>query len=172
MDGYSRMINVLEASFGVKNGQKFPHPLAVVVTKSDALNLEAMIGSLGAIELMKKDPAIRCQEDAIDCLVESFLLNNHMGNLVRNIHMQFANVRFFSCSALGRLPDPSRHDGYVPFRVLDPFTWVLGEIGVVNTARERAKKIDERDWNAAAMHRNTFKKARYYLWESLVSKSR
>ena len=90
------------------------------------------------------DPSIK-ETDAIHGLVEQFLIENQLGNFVRDLHLQFENVRFFSCSALGRLPDSSDHRSYEPVGVLDPFLWLLGEVGVINLIRERSELKDQED---------------------------
>jgi hypothetical protein len=168
MDAYERMITVLEASVGLKRGVKFKHPLAVVISKTDALGLENQIGRPAARELMLQDPSVRLEVDAINQLVEQFLIENGLGNFVRDVKLQFENVGFFSCSALGRLPDPNNRKPYEPVGVLDPFLWLLGEINVVGVVRERTRAVDEEDRRIAASRTNLFQRARYYYYDSLV----
>jgi hypothetical protein len=165
MDAYARMVTELEASFGVKRGEKFKQPLAVVISKTDALDLEERIGRVAAQVQMAKDPSMK-EADAINGLVEQFLVENQLGNFLRDLQLQFENVRFFSCSALGRLPDSSNHASYEPVGVLDPFLWLLGEVGVVNLVRERSKLMDQENKNVD--NKNIFQKAKHYLWDSLI----
>lgn len=168
MDAYERMINVLEASVGLKRGERFKHPLAVVISKTDALDLENIIGRPAAKELMRNDPSIRLESDAIHKLVENFLNDYGLGNFVRDVKLQFENVTFFSCSALGRMPEPNDHRPYEPLGVLDPFLWLLGEIKVVGLVQERVLAFDEEDRRVAASHGNIFARAKYYFIDSLV----
>jgi hypothetical protein len=168
MDAYERMINVLEASVGLKRGVRFKYPLAIVISKTDALDLENIIGCSAAKELMRKDPSFRLEVDAIHKLVENFLIDYGLGNFVRDVKLQFENVTFFSCSALGRMPDQNDHRPYVPVGVLDPFLWLLGEIKVVGYIRERILAFDEEDRRIATSRGNIFAKAKYYFIDSLV----
>jgi len=172
MDAYERMIVVLESSFGVKKGEKFKSPLAVIISKTDALNLENKIGRTAAQALMKKDLSIRLETDAIDILVEEFLQENGLGNFVRDVKMQFGKVSFFSCSALGRLPDPADHRPYEPIGILDPFLWLLGEMGVVGWIKERSQMMDREHQRMASARGNLFEKAKYYIWDSLTPREK
>lgn len=165
MDAYERMITVIESSFGVKRGEKFKHPVAVVISKTDALDLEERVGRNGAKALMAKDSSKK-EIDAIHSLVEQFLIENQLGNFVRDIQLQFENVRFFSCSALGRLPDEKNHSSYEPVGVLDPFLWLLGEVGAINIVKERSTLVDHENKSLASG--NIFQKAKYYFWDSLI----
>ena len=48
------------------------------------------------------------------------------GRSIRALEMKFATVRYFACSALGRMPD---HRDQSPFQgtgVTEPFLWLLG----------------------------------------------
>jgi hypothetical protein len=76
------------------------------------------------------------EADAIDQLVRNFLITYDLQNFVRDLGLQFAKVRFFSCSALGRLPDPTDTRTFEPVRVLEPLSWVLDELGVIDPARD------------------------------------
>jgi len=167
MDAYERMITVLEASVGLKRDQKFQHPLAIVITKTDALGLDEIIGRTAAEELMRQDPSIRFEVDAINKLVEKFLIDYGLGNFVRDVKLQFDDVAFFSCSSLGRLPDPSDQRPYEPIGVLEPFLWLLGAIKVVGLTQERNAISDEKDWLSASNGKNILEKARHYFIDSL-----
>jgi hypothetical protein len=171
-EAYERMITVLESNVGLKRGERFKHPIAVVVTKTDALGLEHQIGQLAAKELMRKDSSIRLVTDAMNVLVQQFLVDNQLGNFVRDIQLQFENVFFFSCSALGRSPDPQDHRAYVPIGVLDPLLWLLGETGVVRLIQERSQTIDLEHRRMASSLTDIFEKAKYYFWDSLNPRSK
>lgn len=167
MDGYERMITVLEGSIGPRSRSRFKQPIAVVISKGDALDLEARIGRSAAQKLMRSDPTIRLEEDAINLLVEQFLIEYEMGNLIRDLHLQFEQVRFFSCSALGRMPDERNHRPFVPVGVLEPLLWVLGTLKVVNATQERAQNIDNEHQTIAQAQGNFLASAKYYYWDSL-----
>lgn len=125
MQAYERMFNMFEDSAGLRKGHRFSHPIAVVITKTDALNLEFEIGSFAAQSLMNADPSIKSEGDAINQLVRNFLCLNDLDHFVRDIEMQFSNVRYFSCSALGRMPVQEDNRSFIPVRVSDPLTWLL-----------------------------------------------
>jgi len=161
------MLAVLESSVGLERGRRFRHPIAVVITKSDALDLDHLIGHPAAQDLMRRKPAIRLEEDAIHLLVEQFLIDNQLGNLVRDLHLQFQQVRFFSCSALGRLPDESDPRPFTPVGVLAPFLWLLTSLNAADAQAERIRQIDADHWSLAQANGKFFKARKYYHWDSL-----
>ncbi|MBA3533222.1 MAG: hypothetical protein H0T73_14980 [Ardenticatenales bacterium] len=166
MESYERMLRVLESSVGLKRGKRFLHPIAVVVTKADALGLDGQIGFSAAQTLMQQR-AILLEEDATSRVVEQFLVENQLGNFVRDLYLQFENVKFFSCSALGRMPDPENERPYQPDRVLAPFLWVLGELNVVKARDERLQQIDLEHQRSARARGTPWGAAKYYYWDSL-----
>lgn len=172
MDAYERMVVVLEASFGVRKGEKFKAPLAVVVTKTDALDLDGKIGLRAAQEMMKADPSIRLEIDAMDSLVETFLTEKGLGNFIRDVRLHFENPSFFACSSLGRLPDSSDNNPFTPVGVLHPFLWLLDQVNVVKWSEERGVKMDSEHRNLSSGYGNLFKKIKYYLWDSLQPRER
>ena len=101
-------------------------PLAVVVTKADAFGLEAQIGAARATPLpgpVSEDSSEESQH------VRHWLKEHGERNLVQCIEHDFRTVRFFYCSALGRLPDGTASP-FVPRGVLRPFGWALGRQGL------------------------------------------
>jgi hypothetical protein len=125
MEVYERMVTVLESSAGAVRGKRYPHPLAVVVTKTDAFDLESRIGAPAAAVLLAREPRLGSEEAAIDRLTREFLKSYGLENFVRDVELQFEHVRFFSCSALGRMPDASDGSAFVPARVLEPLQYIL-----------------------------------------------
>jgi hypothetical protein len=47
------------------------------------------------------------------------------GNVVRGLEQYFTSVRYFACSALGRIPDPKNRAPFQPAGVIEPFLWLL-----------------------------------------------
>jgi len=131
MQAYERMIQMFEASVKIRKRGRYPQPIAVVVTKADALNLENEIGASAAQALMARDPSVRSEADAINQLAREFLCHYQLDNFVRDLESQFSNVRYFSCSALGRLPSAMDSSEFIPIRVLEPFAWLLRRIKVI-----------------------------------------
>ncbi|MEO6892915.1 MAG: hypothetical protein ABI456_24215 [Ktedonobacteraceae bacterium] len=124
MHAYERMFQMFENSVGLRRGRRFPHPIAIVITKVDALNLEQEIGSNAARTLIAQNAA-SSEEEAINTLVRSFLMRYGLDHFVRDVEMQFSRVRYFSCSALGRMPDPVDSRTFLPVRVIEPLLWLL-----------------------------------------------
>lgn len=122
---YERMVEALRG-FSGQSG-RLSHPLAIVLTKADVLAERAkLLASGGAAE----------EESAAEAVV-SWLKQHGAGNLVRMISKDFAEVRYFACSALGRSPEPSPRP-FVPLCVLRPFAWLLGHHGLRIDAGQRA----------------------------------
>ncbi len=158
---YERMLRVMEASQGPHPGKRFLQPVAVVVTKVDAFDLETHIGLPAARELLRRDPRLRFEEDAINVLVEQYLVSKGAYNFVSSLHSQFSTVKFFSCSALGYDP----HNRFSPVRALQPLLWIMGEAGALPVRRERARAVDRRDRDRG---RQDGRGLAYYLWDSLA----
>jgi hypothetical protein len=139
MQAYERMFNMFEDSAGLHKGRRFPHPIAIVVTKVDALNLEYEIGSVAAQSVMNANPSITSEGDAINMLVRNFLAQNDLDHFVRDIELQFSNVRYFSCSALGRLPVAGDNRAFMPIRVADPLIWLLSRAKAIEPVQENGR---------------------------------
>jgi hypothetical protein len=88
-------------------------PLAVVITKADCPEVAGRIGA-GANR----------PQDADHDACRRALIEWGAGDQVVAIERDFAAVRYFSCSALGRTPD---HTGkpFVAWNVLPPLLWLL-----------------------------------------------
>lgn len=131
MHAYERMLQMLEASIGVHRWKRYSQPIAIVVTKTDALHLEDEIGSSAARKLIASDTSISSESDAIHKLVKDFLCAHDLGHFVRDLESHFAHVRYFSCSALGHPPQSNNTSGFVPLRVVDPLVWLLHNTKVI-----------------------------------------
>jgi hypothetical protein len=120
-DIYDRMISKLrEDPRNAKRARQLP--VAVVITKTDALGLAERIRASGPGA--EPDPI-----SARSAAVREWLLQNGEGNFVRGVEHDFDQVRYFHCSALGRMPDGAG----APFRpsgALAPIVWLLGTYGV------------------------------------------
>lgn len=116
---YERMVDTLRG-FSGQTGH-LPHPLAVVLTKVDVLG--------GPAKLQAEGGGQKGGEAATSESVKTWLERHGAGNLVRTIHKDFADVKYFACSALGRLPDGTQQP-FVPIAVLAPFAWLLGHYGL------------------------------------------
>lgn len=139
MQAYERMFQMFEDSVGLKKGRRFDHPIAIVVTKVDALNLEMEIGADAARNLMAQDPSILSEGDAINILVRDFLNRYGLDHFVRDVELQFSNIRYFSCSALGRLPIGGDSRAFVPIRASDPLVWLLARAKAIEPLQDNGR---------------------------------
>lgn len=122
---YGRMVETLRG-FAGKSG-RLEHPLAVVLTKTDALAGSAKLQGGGTDR----------SRDEASAAVKQWLEQHGAGNLVRTIHKDFADVKYFACSALGRMPGDSASP-FVPVGVLRPFAWLVGHYGLhIDSERKR-----------------------------------
>jgi hypothetical protein len=137
MQVYDRMLLMLEKKLGLRTRTRYRVPIAVVITKTDALNLEQEIGQSAAQQLLLNDHSYKTEGDAIHQLVQEFLGRYGLSNLLRNFEYQFSTVRYFSCTALGRLPRQADTRSFMPKRTLDPFVWLLMQNGVIKPANKQ-----------------------------------
>jgi hypothetical protein len=141
MESYERMLTVLETKLGLVRHRAYYHPLSVVVTKVDAFDLESKIGAPAARAMRVQNSALS-EADAMNTLVRDFLIQYGLENLVRDIERQFSSVRFFSASALGRMPGMSSSQ-FVPVRALDPVLSILQRRGILNSKKLAAAGVFE-----------------------------
>lgn len=167
MSTYERMLSMLESTKQVKGEDRFSYPIAVVVTKTDALSLEDVIGSTAAKELMLQHDNYRFEHQAIHDLTKQFLIDYGLDNFVRDVQLRFKEVGFFSCSALGRLPSEDDHSSFMSIRVLQPLLWLLGKTGVAPVKKEESLIIDAEDRLSSSARGGSFRSLIYYYWGSL-----
>ena len=124
---YDRMIINLEQYRGQKKvllqEGKYKIPIAVIITKSDAFDLQSKITSLN-LELFNAEKN-KIEEDIFSEQIRDWLSNNGEGNFVRSVESMFTNVKYFSCSALGHMPDAASDRPFTPKNVDAPIKWVF-----------------------------------------------
>jgi hypothetical protein len=113
-----RLMIFLNEQYGIKPHQKIAKPIAFVINKVDAYNLNEQIGEIAARGLMEKDLSIKTMEAAIHNLCYQMLAQAGMNNFLRKIEDKFTNYRFFASSAL---------KGTEYTNVERPVLWVLSE---------------------------------------------
>lgn len=95
-------------------------PLAVVLSKTDALPFEDF-PFLTGLQPIKKHTAPHlhtyCRE-AIDKLGG--------GRSLYALEQKFTRIRYFACTALGRMPDWGNTNPFQPVGVCEPFLWLMG----------------------------------------------
>ncbi|MGB8346468.1 MAG: hypothetical protein WCD86_16405 [Ktedonobacteraceae bacterium] len=132
---YQHLLRIIETYHGVHSTKPHSLPIAVVVTKVDALGLEKEIGSLAVSDMLSTEQTLfsSSQNGTIHFLVRAFLRKYGLNNLTDELEWRFSSVRYFSCSAFGRSPDTSISGGFAPVRVLDPLAWLLEHEGILQT---------------------------------------
>ena len=119
-DTYPRMLASL-ASYCTKGASGFKNArIAVVVSKDDLFGISEEID-----KIMVTLPDLKTA-DKRSLAVREWLIRYEEEHLIRLLETDFRNVRFFSVSALGRVPDPSDRSSFAGVRVLDPITWSVG----------------------------------------------
>lgn len=126
-DVYARMMGTLREHSGM--GSRFGNvPVAVVVTKADAFGISRDIQSaaeeVSVISGNGNKNGGRRKNDPESHAVRTWLMSHGEGNLVRSIEQDFNDIRYFYCSALGRLPDGGA-EPFKPAGVLNPLDWIL-----------------------------------------------
>jgi hypothetical protein len=120
-DTLSRLLISLEESFGLSKTGRVRAPLAVVLNKVDAFDLEGQITpAVPEADVAQGTQARDQQSQAI----QEWLRKWDAGGLVHQIDTRFSTVRYFVCSALGHMPDPSA-EAFAPQGVLKPLLWIL-----------------------------------------------
>ena len=122
-----RVILTMEGSFGLSKTSKIGKPLAVVISKVDAFDLEELLGESAV------DKAIAETKGAERTDVRNTLIRRQLNiwgeeALLQQLDTRFKSVRFFTCSALGRIPDSSGRD-LVSHHVFDPILWICKSVG-------------------------------------------
>lgn len=102
-------------------------PCAIVLSKSDAFNLDDLIGTAAARNLMERYPQMSI-EDALDAVCRGALVQWGMGNLLSLLEDHFGECRCFSVSAFGHSKDEIKP--FQPQRVELPLLWLLDRAGI------------------------------------------
>ena len=137
-DALARIFINLEESFGQKKTVRLKLPVAVVINKMDAFNLEDLIGERAVQARAAANPA--ANRDALrDELIKSQLIRWDQGDLVQQLEARCACVRYFTCSSLGRMPDGTSR-AFEGRGVLAPLMWILrtADAGFFTTAMQAA----------------------------------
>lgn len=110
-DALARLLLSLEENFGLAKTERIDAPVAVVLSKADAFDLE---GELGLAAGQADSDGIR-----------AVLMGRwDQADLVHRLESRFAEVRFFLSSALGHMPGPDA-EAFEPRGVTEPVLWLL-----------------------------------------------
>jgi hypothetical protein len=117
----SNLIHAVEQMLPGNQYEQCKVPLAVVLSKADALPNGAYPFLSGLIESGQEDSQalhVRCRE----------ALSRLGGDdTVRLLEQKFKNVRYFASTAMGRMPDLRDASPFQPAGVEQPVLWLLGQ---------------------------------------------
>jgi hypothetical protein len=123
-DALSRILISLEENFGLTRGAQLKAPLAVVLNKVDAFDLEQRIGEPAVQARVKSSSTPLDPETARNQLLREQLIRWDLGGLVQQLETRCARIRYFTCSSLGHMPDASGR-AFEARGVLEPVMWIL-----------------------------------------------
>jgi hypothetical protein len=126
-DCLDRLLLALESRHGLSKLARVRQPLAIVISKVDAFDLEDVVGETAvrrAISEMQGGPEAVDREEVRNQVLKSQLIQWGEQAFVNRVEERFTNVRFFSSSALGRMPDGTQGE-FRPIGVLPPLFWIF-----------------------------------------------
>lgn len=123
IDALDRVILTMEESFGLSHTSKLKQPLAVVLTKIDAFDLQKKIGRLAKKTDVSGPPTIMSLSVKSN-LIKAQLIDWGESGLIQRIDTRFRNVRFFSCSSLSRTSSQAGSE-FKSMDVFEPLEWIL-----------------------------------------------
>ena len=133
----SRVTELLRATKTRRPADKIKTPVAVTFSKIDAIGYTFELGSP-----LNREPADVQYFDSRDSLAVhaeiQALLHDWDGSQIDQIlHHSYATFRYFGLSALGEIPASAEKlsDVPKPYRVQDPFLWLLSEFGTIRATK-------------------------------------
>jgi hypothetical protein len=135
-DTFARILIGMEEFFGLRKGERIRVPVAVVLGKADAFDLEDRIGERAVDARMAASPAGTAREAVRNELIRGQLREWGEGPFVQQLETRCARVRYFTCSSLGRMPD-STDRAFEGRGVVDPLLWIIGETDGALVGRRR-----------------------------------
>lgn len=124
-DAFARILISLEEHFELGKTARLKVPIALVINKVDAFDLEDRVGERA---VQKRITALAAPTDlaaARDALLREQLIRWDLGDLVQQLETRCTKVRYFTCSSLGRMPDGTGR-AFEGRGVLEPLLWILG----------------------------------------------
>ena len=135
-------INRLEQQMNVAAESQFPVPIAVVVTKIQAMSNAPWSGMAKELSLpsgIGSSPeevrGAATAAGASSSVVRQFLLNLGLANVALGLEARFPRVRYFATSSVEELPSPNRQPA--PARAAIPLWWLIRQAGALSGARPR-----------------------------------
>ncbi|RAY11745.1 hypothetical protein DPM19_29485 [Actinomadura craniellae] len=133
----ARVTEALRQRRGAGPGDRLPVPIAVALTKIDALR--PTFERQSALHRTRTRQAVLDLDDreAVDEQIRSLLHGWHAGQLDIYLRQQYTEYALFGLSALGGMPTEDRvgTGGVRPYRVEDPLLWLLHRFGMLDAVR-------------------------------------
>ena len=123
-DALDRLLLSLESHFELGKREESRVPLAVVINKVDVFDLEELLGEPAIAARIAASGGELGRAEAQNAVIIEQLSLWGMGALLQKIDARFQTTRFFSCSALGHLPDTAGL-AFEPWRSVDPLIWLF-----------------------------------------------
>ena len=128
-DLIDRLIVVLEQEMNLRRNSSIDKPIAIVLNKIDAFDLDKIIGSDALKRCMEKPRGSTAPAD--HDLSKSNMLREQLEKwgqkvLVRRLHSRFSKIRYFSCSALQHLKSAEVTDRS-PHSLFRCLIWIINQ---------------------------------------------
>ncbi|MEU6754337.1 hypothetical protein ABZ914_49620 [Spirillospora sp. NPDC046719] len=137
LDIIARVTDALRQRHGTRPGEPLPVPVAVALTKIDALRPDLLWQS--ALRRSRSGAGVLDLDDrdAVDEQVRALLHEWQAGQLDTYLGQQYAEHALFGLSALGGVPEDGRvgAGGVRPHRAEDPLLWLLYRFGMLDGVR-------------------------------------
>lgn len=117
---------------GVQASRLSDIPVSVVISKADRFKREIGLPKIKSVYTAgmreQEDGSEQSLEVVRDEICRNFLMEHGYDAVLNIIDSEFANVRFFSASAIGH--EAFEGDPYDPWGVLEPVEWIIVQSGV------------------------------------------
>ncbi len=126
----SRLVRTLENLYSISSNSMLKTDVAIVFTKCDLPGLDAQIGRSAVDAYIRSHTATR--DAATNILCENFLRKYSEDNFLNNVKTKFKSVQYFTCSALGDVPQGK---GFTSKGVDAPIMWLMKKIMSQNKSK-------------------------------------
>lgn len=125
MQIYEHMLQQLESFRRISSRRRSSIPIAIIITKADADNLQKEI-SLPLIQKLIADNAtIHTEAQAVRHLVRTFLIVRGLEPFMRDLESHFKHIEYFACA----INDDTQSQPASPLHPLHPLLWTLARNG-------------------------------------------
>ncbi|GLW64262.1 hypothetical protein Arub01_25060 [Actinomadura rubrobrunea] len=140
----ARVTEALRARHGTPPGRRLPVPVALALTKIDALRPELLRQSALRRDRSGEGALDLDDREAVDAEVRALLHRWQAGQLDLFLDQQYEDYALFGLSALGGMPEDGRvgPGGVRPYRAEDPLLWLLYRFGMLDGVRPQSSRRD------------------------------